>query len=95
MPKTIEKIIQGLELVVEGLKELDKPVQKIETPKVQETETLNQTVSLEEVRAVLAQKSGEGKGSEVRSLLKKYGAEKLSALEEKYYFNVKTEAEAL
>ena len=56
--------------------------QAAETP---ETKTEKPSVSLEQVRAVLADKSRAGKTAEVRALLIKFGAEKLSAIEPDQY----------
>lgn len=42
-------------------------------------------LSLEEVRAVLADKSRAGHTAEIRELLKKYGASKLSLVDPKHY----------
>lgn len=52
-------------------------------------------VTLEQVRAVLAQKSHDGLTAEVRALLQKYGASKLSAIEPEYYEALLMEAEEL
>ena len=52
-------------------------------------------VSLEQVRAVLAQKSHDGLTAEVRALLQKYGATKLSAIDPECYEALLQEAEAL
>ena len=53
------------------------------------------TVTLEEVRAVLAEKSRDGRREEVKALLQKYGAEKLSAVDPSNYAALKAEAEAM
>ena len=52
-------------------------------------------VSLEEVRSVLAEKSHDGYTAEVRSLLQKYGAEKLSAVDPEKYAALLADAEVL
>lgn len=52
-------------------------------------------VTLEQVRAVLAEKSHDGYTDEVRSLLQKYGAEKLSAVDPEKYEALLAEAEVL
>ena len=53
------------------------------------------TVTLEEVRAVLAEKARDGRREEVKALLQKYGAEKLSAVDPSNYAALKAEAEAM
>ena len=52
-------------------------------------------VTLSEVRAVLAEKSRKGFTAEVRELLKKYGAEKLSEVDPAKYADLKADAEVL
>ena len=67
-----------------------------ETPaseKVPETKT--KPVSLEQVRAVLADKSQQGLTAEVRTLLEKYGAPKLSQIDPANYAALLADAESL
>lgn len=52
-------------------------------------------LTLEEVRAVLAEKSRNGHNAEIRSLLQKYGATKLSAVDPKHYEALLKDAEVL
>lgn len=52
-------------------------------------------LTLEEVRAVLAEKSRNGHTAEIRSLLQKYGATKLSAVDPKHYEALLMDAEVL
>ena len=52
-------------------------------------------LSLEEVRAVLADKSRAGHTAEIRDLLKKHGASKLSLVDPKHYEALLREAEVL
>lgn len=42
-------------------------------------------VAIEDVRAVMAQKTQEGKSKEIKDLLQKYGAVKLSAVDPEHY----------
>ena len=55
------------------------------------------TITLEEVRAVLAERSHDGYTDQVRGLLQKYGAEKLSGvdLDPKHYAALLKDAEVL
>ena len=67
-----------------------------ETPaseKVPETKT--KPVSLEQVRAVLADKSQQGLTAEVRTLLEKYGAPKLSQIDPEHFSALLADAENL
>ena len=56
---------------------------------------MKSTLTLEEVRAVLADKSRAGHTAEIRELLKKYGASKLSLVDTKHYEALLREAEVL
>ena len=60
-----------------------------------EKEDNKPTLTLEKVRAVLAEKSRNGHTAEIRSLLEKYGATKLSAVDPKHYEALLKDAEVL
>lgn len=66
------------------------PTQAQEKPKKEV-----KTVTLEQVRAVLVDKSHEGLTAEVRELLIKYGANKLSEIEPEKYADLLADAEVL
>lgn len=53
------------------------------------------TLSLTDVRKILAEKSREGYTEQVRMLLSKYGADKLSAIEEANYRDLADDAQCL
>ena len=53
------------------------------------------TVTLEQVRAVLAEKSHDGLTEQVRGLLQKYGAQKLSAIASERYADLLRDAKEL
>ena len=53
------------------------------------------TVTLEQVRAVLAEKSHDGLTEQVRGLLQKYGAQKLSAISSDRYADLLRDAKEL
>lgn len=65
--------------------------QKAETPAIPEAKP----VTLETVRAALAEKSRAGLTAEVSDLLKKYGADKLSAVDPTHYAALLADAEVL
>lgn len=52
-------------------------------------------IGVEDIRAVLAEKSQDGKSKEVKALLNQYGVAKLSAVEEKDYPELLQKAKAL
>ena len=60
-----------------------------------EREPVAKPVTLEQVRMVLADKSQKGCTAEVRTLLEKYGAPKLSQIDPANYAELLQEAEAL
>lgn len=109
MGNELLKIAEGFSIVAEGLRGLakaeggtkDKAVkeQKQDAAKAQ-TESAAEAqqekpATLEDVRAVMAQKSQDGKSKEVKGLLQKYGAAKLSAVEPEDYPALLREAQAL
>lgn len=61
-----------------------------EAPKKEE-----KTYSKEDVRGILAGKSAKGYGKEVKALLSKYGADKLSTLSPEHYAAVVVDAEEI
>ena len=63
---------------------------KNEAPKKEE-----KTYSKEDVRGILADKSAKGYGKEVKALLSKYGADKLSTLSPEHYAAVVADAEGI
>ncbi len=109
MGSELLKIAEGFSIVAEGLRGLakaeggtkDKAVkeQKQDAAKAQ-TESAAQAqqekpATLEGIRALMAQKSQDGKSKEVKELLQKYGAAKLSAVEPEDYPALLREAQAL
>lgn len=52
-------------------------------------------LTLEDVRPVLAQKSVEGHTAEVQALIRKYGADKLSQVNQAHYADLLREAEVI
>lgn len=73
-----------------GPDEITKP----EQPKP-EKQSEEKQLTLEEVRAVLAEKSHDGFTAEVRALLEKYGASKLSQIDPSKYAALLADAEGL
>ncbi len=104
MGSELLKIAEGFSIVAEGLRGLAKAeggtkdkaadagkAQKQDAAKAQQ----EKPATLEDVRAVMAQKSQDGKSKEVKELLQKYGAAKLSAVEPEDYPALLREAQAL
>ena len=77
--------------VTEGLSEGEQP-KAIEAKPVKEEKP---SISLEQVRSVLAEKSQAGHTAEVRAIIGKYGASRLSEIDAKDYAAVLKDAEEL
>ncbi len=104
MGSELLKIAEGFSIVAEGLRGLAKAeggtkdkaadAAKVQTESVAKAQQ-EKPATLEDVRAVMAQKSQDGKSKEVKELLQKYGAAKLSAVEPEDYPALLREAQAL
>lgn len=79
----------------DGPTDIDKPQEEPQKkePKVK-TEKAPE-ITLEKVRGVLADKSRSGHTAEVRAIIQKYGADRLSDIDPKDYPSVLKEAEVL
>ena len=66
-----------------------------ETPTTKTETAKEPDISLEKVRMVLAEKSQLGFTAEVRGIIGKYGADKLSAVDKAYYADILKDAEGL
>lgn len=73
--------------IMEGLSEETKTKAALEKKEVK--------ISLEKVRGVLAAKSQAGYSAEVRAIVSKYGASKLSEIDPKNYAEVLKDAEVI
>lgn len=86
--------------VVEDLYQLAQHIDsliKVEPENIAEEKETDQEkpISVEEVRAVLAEKSLDGKQEEIRALIVKYGADKLTDLDPSCYKDLLKEVEVL
>lgn len=86
----MRSLADSLQALADAMTQGDAPVQKTAPPPPTEP-----AVTLEQVRAVLAEKSHDGKTDAVRELLQKYGAPKLSAVDPKHYPALLKDAEVL
>lgn len=93
----LKSLAASVQAVADAMSENETPpakttsTQKADAP----TEPAKTTVSLEEVRAMLADKSRMGFTVQVRELLIKHGAEKLSAIDPAEYSILLAESEGL
>ena len=106
MGSELLRIAEGFSIVAEGLRGLAKAEggtkekavkeQKQDTAKAQpETTAQESPATLEGIRALMAQKTQEGKSKEIKELLQKYGAVKLSAVKPEDYPALMQEAQVL
>ena len=87
--ETLTEIFSGADAEPAAEKKEEKPGKNAE--KKQKAKE----VTLAEVRAVLADKSRQGHTAEVKKLLSRYGADKLSEVDPVKYGELKAEAEVL
>lgn len=98
--ENFKKLAESLQTVADAMASTETKVEKVtvvsDTAKAltQKTETAD-TPSLESIRAVLANKSRQGHTAEIRSLLQKYGASKLSDIDPSRYEELLAEVEVL
>nr|WP_288829156.1 hypothetical protein [uncultured Clostridium sp.] len=108
MGSELLKMAEGFSMVAESLRLLAGQTEVVNpcTDKAEDTildkqadtakaDTQEKKVTVEQIRAVLAEKSQDGKTAQIKELLKKYGAVKLSAVEEKNYSALFADAEKL
>ena len=109
MGSELLRIAEGFSIVAEGLRCLAKAeggtkekavkAQKQDAAKAQQESVAEvqqeSPATLEGIRALMAQKTQEGKSKEIKELLQKYGAAKLSAVKPEDYPALMQEAQVL
>lgn len=107
MGSELLKMAEGFSMVAESLRSLAGQTEMVNpcTDRAEDTmqkkadtakaDTQEKKVTVEQIRAILAEKSQDGKTVQIKELLKKYGAVKLSAVEEKNYSALFVDAEKL
>lgn len=100
MKKELLEVIKGLELVIAGLRVCIEQSEEAKAEVVKEaqqeqTQKVVEVITLEEVRAVLAAKSQAGKQPEVKSLITKFGGNKLTDIAPQHYQQLMQEAQVL
>ena len=106
--KELSIILDELKTCGETLVQISKDLQELfsdpyetethetkETPKTSHNESKKPEIKKEQVRAILAEKSRAGFTQEIKTLLKKYGANKLSEVDSSDYEALLHEAEVL
>ena len=91
--EVVQLLVKDLEMLTSHLKELlvDEEDGKVEKPRAEPSKK----IGLEDVRAVLAKLSQHGKTAEVKDLITKYGATKLSDVDEGKYKDLLKDAEGI
>ncbi len=91
--KLLKDVVDDIRALSESLGTLAGSMETSERQLSQEEEKAALTLS--DVRAVLAKKSQEGFTKEIKALIRKYGAEKLSTVEPQHYEVLLKEVEEL
>jgi hypothetical protein len=91
--KLLKDIAHDMHALADSLNTLASALES-DKPEVQEQQAKPE-LSLSDVRAVLAKKSQAGFTKEIKALIEKYGAEKLSAVEPTHYEALLKEVEGL
>lgn len=79
----------------DGPKDAEKPKEEQQTSAQKVRAEKAPKITLEQVRGVLADKSRNGHTAEVRAIIQKYGADRLSDVDPKHYPAVLKDAEVL
>ena len=110
MSEELLKIADGLLAVSEGVRALAGKAHSCNCSKNQKEgrgqkdeecgneksqEKQEDAVTIEQVRAVMASKSQDGKTQQVKALIQKYGADKLSGVQSEKYADLLCDAKAL
>lgn len=105
MGSELMKIAERFSIVAEGLRGLAKAEggtkeKAVKAQKAEKQESVAEVqqespATLEGIRALMAQKTQEGKSKEIKELLQKYGAAKLSAVKPEDYPALMQEAQVL
>ena len=92
----LRSLADSVQAVADAMMRSDAPDDTGQDAAVQApAEPKEKPIPLETVRALLGQRSREGYTAEVRDLLRKYGADKLSGVDPKYYPALMKDAEEL
>ena len=105
MGSELLRIAEGFSIVAEGLRGLAKAEggtkeKAVKAQKAEKQESVAEVqqespATLEGIRTLMAQKTQEGKSKEIKELLQKYGAAKLSAVKPEDYPALMQEAQVL
>lgn len=91
----MRSLADSIQAVAEVMADNEPVETKEPTTTVKEPKPKKKEITLEEVRAKLAEKSQAGLTAEVREIIKKYGGSKLSEVDSKHYANMLKDVEVL
>lgn len=100
MSKAAEEMSKNSTIIAEALQDLkglvtSTPASELKSTPKKENEEGSKTYTLEEVRAVLAEKSTQGYSKQIKEMLTEYGADKLSTLKPEFYGDIMKKGKAL
>lgn len=95
MKDAVLKIVNDLRGLADDLEIFAKLTKEESVELKTKVDTKEKVISIEDVREVLASKSQDGKQKEVKALIQKYGANKLTDLEPTCYKDLLKDAEEL
>lgn len=88
-------VVEDLRQLADSIEVLANTIQSNEAGPIETIVEKQKEITLEELRAVLAEKSQAGKQPEVKALITKYGANKLTDVDPTRYKEMLLEAEVL
>ena len=91
----LSEIVSTISEIVETINTIVISIESAFSSSPEKPKEIKKSVTLEEVRAVLAEKSRAGKTAEVKELLTKFGVNKLSELDSSKYDELLKEAEVI
>jgi methyl coenzyme M reductase beta subunit len=94
--KLVLDIVENLRNIASSIENLVNGIDNKETEGASTiSEVKEEVITLEQVRAILAEKSQSGKQQQVKALIQKHGANKLTDIDPSCYKNLLKEAEVL
>lgn len=88
-------VVEDLKHLADSIESLIKAMEVNTEVPIKEEAPQEEPITIEKVRAVLAEKSQSGKQPQVKALIVKYGANKLTDIDPAFYRELLKEAEVL
>jgi hypothetical protein len=93
--KLLLDVVSDIRSLADSLEVIANAVMDVDSTSAENPETEAPEITLEQVRAVLSEKSYAGLTDQVKALIAKYGASKLSGVDPKHYKDLLSDAEDL